>query len=131
MSGRLVSVDIRKWQWPLIMAALAWPAVTLRLGLFSTAQPIETLLFGLAIVSSAFLLTWTAEAAERDIPRTLALAGLALVAVLPEYAVDVTFAWKAGKDPSYAAFATANMTGSNRLFVQMFREAGSNGPYGC
>jgi cation:H+ antiporter len=27
------------------------------------------------------------------------------------------FAWKAGKDPSYAAFATANMTGGNRLLV--------------
>lgn len=110
-------MNLRKWQWPLTMAALAWPAATLRLGLWGAAQPVETLLFGLAIVSSAFLLTWTAEAAERDIPRTLALAGLALVAVLPEYAVDVLFAWKAGKDPSYAAFATANMTGSNRLLI--------------
>ncbi len=110
-------MNLRKWQWPLIMAALAWPAATLRFGLWSTTQPIETLLYGLAIVSAAFLLTWTAEAAERDIPRTLALAGLALVAVLPEYAVDVLFAWKAGKDPSYAAFATANMTGSNRLLI--------------
>jgi cation:H+ antiporter len=27
------------------------------------------------------------------------------------------FAWKAGQDPSYAAFATANMTGGNRLLV--------------
>ncbi len=108
---------ISNWRWPMIMALLAWPAATLRLGLWSTAQPVETLLYGLAIVSAAFLLTWCAEAAERDIPRTLALAGLALVAVLPEYAVDVLFAWKAGKDPSYAAFATANMTGSNRLLI--------------
>ena len=110
-------MNLRKWQWPLIMAALAWPAATLRFGLWSTSQPVETLLFGLAIVSAAFLLTWTAEAAERDVPRTLALAGLALIAVLPEYAVDMLFAWKAGKDPSYAAFATANMTGGNRLLV--------------
>jgi cation:H+ antiporter len=110
-------MDLRKWQWPIIMVALAWPAATLRFGLWSTSQPVQTLLYGLAIVSAAFLLTWCAEAAERDIPRTLALAGLALIAVLPEYAVDVTFAWKAGKDPSYAAFATANMTGSNRLLI--------------
>ena len=108
---------IRNWRWPIIMAVLAWPAATLRLGAWSTAQPVETALYGLAIVSAAFLLTWCAEAAERDIPRTLALAGLALIAVLPEYAVDVLFAWKAGKDPSYAAFATANMTGSNRLLI--------------
>jgi len=89
----------------------------LRFGLWSSSQPVETLFFGLAIVSAAFLLTWTAEAAERDVPRTLALAGLALIAVLPEYAVDMLFAWKAGKDPSYAAYATANMTGGNRLLV--------------
>jgi cation:H+ antiporter len=99
------------------MALVAWPAATLRFGLWSTTQPVETALYGLAIVSAAFLLTWCAEAAERDIPRTLALAGLALIAVLPEYAVDVLFAWKAGRDPSYAAFATANMTGSNRLLI--------------
>ena len=99
------------------MALLAWPAATLRFGLWGANVPVETLAFGLAIVSAAFLLTWCAEAAERDIPRTLALAGLALVAVLPEYAVDMLFAWKAGKDPSYAAFATANMTGGNRLLV--------------
>ncbi len=110
-------MDIGKWRWPIVMALAAWPAATLRLGLWSTSQPVETLLYGLAIVSAAFLLTWCAEAAERDVPRTLALAGLALIAVLPEYAVDVTFAWKAGKDPSYAAFATANMTGANRLLI--------------
>jgi cation:H+ antiporter len=110
-------VDLRKWQWPIAMAALAWPAATLRIGFWGAPQPLETLCFGLAIVSAAFLLTWCAEAAERDIPRTLALAGLALIAVLPEYAVDMLFAWKAGKDPSYAAFATANMTGGNRLLV--------------
>jgi cation:H+ antiporter len=108
---------IRKFEWPIIMALLAWPAASLRLGLWSANVPIETAAFGLAIVSAAFMLTWCAEAAERDIPRTLALAGLALIAVLPEYAVDMLFAWKAGQDPSYAAFATANMTGGNRLLV--------------
>lgn len=108
---------LRKFQWPIIMALLAWPAATLRFGIWGANIPIETLANGLAIVSAAFLLTWCAEAAERDIPRTLALAGLALIAVLPEYAVDMLFAWKAGQDPSYAAYATANMTGGNRLLV--------------
>ncbi len=108
---------LRRWQWPFVMAALAWPAVTLRLHVWSAGHAIETVIFGLAIVSAAFMLTWVAEAAERDIPRTLALAGLALIAVLPESAVDMLFAWKAGNDPSYAAYATANMTGGNRLLV--------------
>jgi cation:H+ antiporter len=112
-----VTTFLRKWQWPILMAALAWPAVLIRLGVFGGSHWFETLFFGLAIVSAAFLLTWTAEAAERDIPRTLALAGLALIAVLPEYAVDALFAWKAGNDPSYASYATANMTGGNRLLV--------------
>lgn len=107
----------RRWQWPLIMAATAWPAVLLRFHILSAPHLVETVFYGLAIVSAAFLLTWGAEAAERDVPRTLALAGLALIAVLPEYAVDMLFAWKAGDDPSYAAFATANMTGGNRLLV--------------
>ncbi|MGH6952523.1 MAG: sodium:calcium antiporter [Vitreimonas sp.] len=96
---------------------MAWPGLLLRFHVFSAPHLIETALFGLGIVSAAFLLTWGAEAAERDVPRTLALAGLALIAVLPEYAVDMLFAWKAGDDPSYAAYATANMTGGNRLLV--------------
>ena len=108
---------LRRWRWPVLAAALAWPGATLRLGLWSSSQPVETLCYGLAIVSAAFLMTWAAEASERDIPRTLALAVVAFIAVLPEYAVDVLFAWKAGKDPSYAAYATANMTGGNRLLI--------------
>ena len=108
---------VDRWRWPIVMMLLAWPGVLIRAGVFDTSIPVRTVLFGLAIVGAAFILTWIAEAAERDIPRTLALLGLALIAVLPEYAVDVLFAWKAGHDPSYAAYATANMTGGNRLLV--------------
>src|SRR5699024_597220 len=39
------------------------------------------------------------------------------IAVLPEYAVDLYYAFKAGSDPSYTHFAAANMTGSNRLLL--------------
>lgn len=72
---------------------------------------------GLAILGSAGLLSWATELAERDIPQALAILFLALVSVLPEYAVDLHFAWTAGKDPSYAAYAVANMTGANRLLI--------------
>ncbi len=74
-------------------------------------------LAGFAILGAAFLLSWATELAERDIPQSLALLVLALVSVLPEYAVDLHFAWRAGKDPSYAAYAVANMTGANRLLI--------------
>lgn len=72
---------------------------------------------GLAILGGAFLLAWATELAERDIPQSLAILVLALVSVLPEYAVDLHFAWTAGKDPSYAPYAVANMTGANRLLI--------------
>ena len=72
---------------------------------------------GAAIFGAGFLLSWTAEVAQLDVPRALALAVLALIAVLPEYAVDVYFAWRAGQDPAYTAYATANMTGGNRLLI--------------
>ena len=77
----------------------------------------NALLPGLGIFGAAFLLSWAAELAQLEIPQALALAILALIAVLPEYAVDIYFAWKAGKDPLYVPFATANMTGSNRLLI--------------
>jgi cation:H+ antiporter len=72
---------------------------------------------GLAILSAAFLLTWVSEAAEVDVSRGLALALIALIAVLPEYAVDLYFAWTAPDVPQHVHFATANMTGANRLLV--------------
>lgn len=74
-------------------------------------------LSGVAIVGAAFILTWGAELSERDIPRSLALITLALISVLPEYAVDLHFAWMAGKDPSQKAYAVANMTGANRVLI--------------
>ena len=66
----------------------------------------------------AFLLAWGAEALQLDISQGLALALLALIAVLPEYAVDFVFTWKAGEDPDeFAPLALANMTGGNRLLI--------------
>jgi len=99
-------------------AALTVPGLALRL---SGAHPVEWLgavIFGVAIVGAAFLLAWAAEAVQLDVSQGLALALLALIAVLPEYAVDFVFTWKAGKDPDeFAGLALANMTGANRLLI--------------
>jgi len=87
---------------------------------FSGVHPspeLQALSAGLAIFGASFMLSWAAELAQLDIPQALALALLALIAVLPEYAVDMYFAWMAGKDPKYTAFAMANMTGANRLLI--------------
>ncbi len=77
----------------------------------------STVLPGLAIFGAAALLSWGAELAQLEISQALAIAGLALVAVLPEYAVDMYLAWQAARQPAYAAYATANMTGANRLLI--------------
>jgi cation:H+ antiporter len=108
------------------MSTFLWVASSLALSLqwifiyFSGLHPSPqwmALSAGLAIFGASFMLSWAAELAQFEIPQALALALLALIAVLPEYAVDMYFAWTAGKDPTYTAFATANMTGANRLLI--------------
>ncbi|MEO0224522.1 MAG: sodium:calcium antiporter [candidate division WOR-3 bacterium] len=79
-----------------------------------------TLLSGIAIISSGFILSMAFETAQKDIPRSFATIFLALVAILPEYAVDIYLAYQGGKDPQYAHYALANMTGANRLLVGAF-----------
>ncbi len=37
--------------------------------------------------------------------------------MLPEYAVDLYYAYTAGSNPDYVQYAAANMTGSNRLLL--------------
>jgi cation:H+ antiporter len=98
-----------------LLAAL--PGIYLRLTGTHLGTVEDTALYGLSIVAAAFLLGWAAEAAEVDITQGLAVALIALVAVLPEYAVSMSFAWKAGTDPAFAPYAVANMTGGNRLLI--------------
>jgi cation:H+ antiporter len=93
------------------------PGVVLYLGGFEAPDPIRALLFGVTIVGAAFLLSWAAEVVQMDFSQSLALALLALIAILPEYIVDATFAWLAAEDPAYAGYAVANMTGANRLLI--------------
>ncbi len=87
-----------------IAALLTVPALVVRFTHPELAHPLEALLFGLAIVGAAFMLSWAAEVAQLDISAGLAIAILALIAVLPEYAVDFVFASKGGQsfaqDPS-------------------------------
>ena len=93
------------------------PAVAMRWLHIESDPLFGAIIFGVGIFGAAFLLSWAAEVAQMDISRGLALAILALIAILPEYAVDLYFAWVAAYDPVYAAYATANMTGANRLLV--------------
>jgi cation:H+ antiporter len=99
--------------------AMAVPWLGVRVfGDFHHLSPlVVALLTGLGILGAAFVLSWAAEAFQLDVSQSLALALLSLIAVLPEYAVDVVFAWRAAADPTQAPYAVANMTGSNRLLI--------------
>ena len=70
-----------------------------------------------SILASAFIIAWGAEAAQFLISQGLALAILAWLQTLPEFAVEAVIAWNAGKDPTQTHLAIANFTGSLRLLV--------------
>jgi cation:H+ antiporter len=104
-------------------AYLGWPHPAL-------PAPLAALVFGIAIIGAAFVLSWAAEAAQVDVSAGVAIALLALLAVLPEYAVDFVFTFQAGQvyetagtcvaSPDGAnpcSLALANMTGANRVLV--------------
>lgn len=117
----------------LLLAVLATvPGLITRFADPGLPHPAQALIWGAAIVGAAFLLSWAAEVAQLDISAGLAIAVLALIAVLPEYAVDFVFAWKGGTaveaygaacqapgatGESACSLALANMTGANRLLI--------------
>ena len=70
-----------------------------------------------AIILAALLISWGAECGQFFISQGLALAVLAWVQTLPEFAVEGVIALTAAKDPSKVHLITANYTGSLRLFV--------------
>jgi cation:H+ antiporter len=126
-------VHPRRQRFSLLLAALITvPGIVLRLVHLDLPHPLAALIFGLAIVGAAFLLSWAAEVAQLDISAGLAIAVLAFIAVLPEYAVDLVFAIKGGNSfeetgpaclpidggtESPCSLALANMTGANRLLI--------------
>lgn len=97
--------------------AIAAPAIVFRATGFAPSPLLDMVVFGAAVVASSFLLAWAAESAQKDISGGLAIAILALIAVLPEYAVDLYYAYRSGFDPAYEQYAAANMTGSNRSLL--------------
>lgn len=124
-------INVRR-HWTLLALAvlLTVPALLVRSGAIGLGVEFETVLYGMAILGAAFLLSWGAEVAQLDISQGLAIAFLAFVAVLPEYAVDLVFSWKAGhQDRAFGVLsrlcgdhrcrqlAIANMTGANRLLI--------------
>ena len=120
------------WIPALLAIAATVPGIAARLSGAELPEPLLAALYGVAIIGAAFLLSWAAEAAQVDLSAGLAIAILALIAVLPEYAVDFVFATQGGQahalygeacvaagdaGASPCALALANMTGANRILV--------------
>ncbi len=70
-----------------------------------------------SILLAALVIGWAAEAAQFLFSQGLALAILAWLQTLPEFAVEAVIAWEAGTDPQKVHLVTANFTGSLRLLV--------------
>ena len=102
----------------LALGAMA-PAMLFKLNGWNASPLVNTAIFGIAVLAAGFMLSWGAEAAESYISQGLILAVVALITVLPEYAIDMYYAFQAGRAPesNYVHYAAANMTGANRLLV--------------
>jgi cation:H+ antiporter len=101
------------WQRHLAFAAgCASVGVLMHFG--SRFLPVQLDLIGLGIglVGASFLPAWAADAGEAVFSGGLVLAVIALVAVLPEFIIEVRFAYIQQAD-----LVTANLTGATRLLL--------------
>ena len=74
--------------------------------------PLAAIGLGLGVLGASFMLAWAADAGEAVFSGGLVLAAVALVGVLPEYTIEVHFAFT-----QQAALVTANLTGATRLLL--------------
>ena len=115
----------RLWATIVVLLLLGVPGAVVRFSGVDVAPVVSAAVFGVGIVAGAFLLSWAAEVAELDVSASLAIAVLAFIAVLPEYAIEAVLAWDAGSSFDAATGAVtdetsrvaANVTGSNRLLI--------------
>jgi cation:H+ antiporter len=104
---------VTAWQQRLAAtAAGALPGLFVRLTGGAVPPPLQLMAYGAAVVTAAFILAWACEAAQVDIARGAVVAAVAFVAILPEYIVEVHFAFTGRSD-----YVTANLTGASRLLL--------------
>jgi cation:H+ antiporter len=98
---------------------IAWATISIIvvLALRQSTYTVAFFTFG-AVIAASLLIAWAAEASEFSISKGLALAIVAIVQTIPEYFVEGTIAWKAGRDPfTWVPNVIANFTGANRLLT--------------
>jgi cation:H+ antiporter len=67
---------------------------------------------GIGLIATSFILAWAADAGEAVLSGGLVLAAVALVGVLPEFVIEVHFAFT-----QQAELVSANLTGATRLLL--------------
>ena len=106
-------MTLESWQQRLAStAAVTIPGVLVRLSGGAAPYPLQVVAYGAAVVAAAFMLAWACEAAQVDIARGVVMAAVAFVAILPEYIVELHFAFTGRAD-----YVTANLTGASRLLL--------------
>jgi cation:H+ antiporter len=111
IGGALSSVP--SWQGRLAMlAACTLPGVLARVGGVHLPPVLGMLAFGGAVTAAAFILAAAAEVAEIDVSAGIAVAGVAFVAVLPEFVIEIYFAYS-----GHVEYVAASLTGSTRLLL--------------
>ena len=118
----------------MVLLLIGVPGAVLRFSGLHLDPLTASLVYGIGIVAGAFLLSWAAEVAQLDVSASLAIAVLALIAILPEYAIEAVLAWDAGSSFDVASAGpalglpegtvtdemsrvAANVTGANRLLI--------------
>lgn len=69
-------------------------------------------LLGTGLVGAGFLMAWAADAGESVFSGGLVLAAVALLTVMPEFVIEIRFAYVQATD-----LVTANLTGATRLLL--------------
>jgi cation:H+ antiporter len=95
-----------------IAAAFTVPGILVRLTGGAAPYPLQVVAYGAAVVAAAFMLAWATEAAQIDIGHGIVIAVVAFVAILPEYIVELNYAFR-----GHAEYVTANLTGASRLLL--------------
>jgi cation:H+ antiporter len=106
---------VQSTQWTRqLLAAAGCALVGVLVHLTSRLVPVQldTIGLGIGVVGAAFLLGWAADAGEAVFSGGLVLAVIALVTVLPEFVIEVRFAYS-----QQTELVTANLTGATRLLL--------------
>jgi cation:H+ antiporter len=104
---------VRPWQRQLF-TAMGCAAVGLLVHFAGSVVPVQLATIGLAVgvVGAAFILAWAADAGEAVFSGGFVLAAVALIAILPEFIVEIRFAYIQETE-----LVSANLTGATRLLI--------------